>query len=166
MDCYGNLSPLTKSGQQLVFNFYSFKENRLPFNVKVKHFSLISPSPLSTSIHSAYCSLSFNLYIYFLINAFFQENNRITLSFTIITKLGKVGNKWRHCYSWIQKGKPPFHLFPLRGVALQILARPSCDAIFWLLSPTDPRYGPGAMWPPLLPERAEEHQGPSTDCHL
>lgn len=36
MDCYGNLSPLTKSGQHLVFNFFSFKENRLPFNVKVK----------------------------------------------------------------------------------------------------------------------------------
>uniref|UniRef100_A0A674PAH9 Ankyrin 3 n=1 Tax=Takifugu rubripes TaxID=31033 RepID=A0A674PAH9_TAKRU len=36
VDCYGNLSPLTKSGQQLVFNFYSFKENRLPFNVKQK----------------------------------------------------------------------------------------------------------------------------------
>lgn len=36
VDCYGNLSPLTKSGQHLVFNFFSFKENRLPFNVKVK----------------------------------------------------------------------------------------------------------------------------------
>ncbi|XP_051284391.1 ankyrin-3 isoform X16 [Dicentrarchus labrax] len=36
VDCYGNLSPLTKSGQQLVFNFYSFKENRLPFNVKIR----------------------------------------------------------------------------------------------------------------------------------
>lgn len=36
VDCYGNLSPLSKSGQQLVFNFYSFKENRLPFNVKVR----------------------------------------------------------------------------------------------------------------------------------
>uniref|UniRef100_A0A8C4ZX86 Ankyrin 3 n=1 Tax=Gadus morhua TaxID=8049 RepID=A0A8C4ZX86_GADMO len=35
-DCYGNLSPLTKSGHQLVFNFYSFKENRLPFNVKIR----------------------------------------------------------------------------------------------------------------------------------
>ncbi|KAK7901908.1 hypothetical protein WMY93_018677 [Mugilogobius chulae] len=34
IDCYGNLSPLTKSGHQLVFNFFSFKENRLPFNVK------------------------------------------------------------------------------------------------------------------------------------
>ncbi|XP_077960836.1 ankyrin-3 isoform X9 [Gasterosteus aculeatus] len=36
VDCYGNLSPLTKSGQQLVFNFFSFKENRLPFHVKVR----------------------------------------------------------------------------------------------------------------------------------
>ncbi|KAK0132846.1 Ankyrin-3 [Merluccius polli] len=36
VDCYGNLSPLTKSGHQLVFNFYSFKENRLPFNVKIR----------------------------------------------------------------------------------------------------------------------------------
>nr|XP_055032206.1 ankyrin-3 isoform X8 [Misgurnus anguillicaudatus] len=36
VDCYGNLVPLTKSGQQLVFNFYAFKENRLPFCVKVR----------------------------------------------------------------------------------------------------------------------------------
>lgn len=35
MDCYGNLAPLTKGGQQLVLNFYAFKENRLPFCVKV-----------------------------------------------------------------------------------------------------------------------------------
>ncbi|XP_051967996.1 ankyrin-3-like [Xyrauchen texanus] len=36
VDCYGNLVPLTKTGQQLVFNFYAFKENRLPFCVKVR----------------------------------------------------------------------------------------------------------------------------------
>uniref|UniRef100_A0AAY4EXE5 Ankyrin-3-like n=1 Tax=Denticeps clupeoides TaxID=299321 RepID=A0AAY4EXE5_9TELE len=34
--CYGNISPLTKSGQQLICTFYSFKENRLPFNIKVR----------------------------------------------------------------------------------------------------------------------------------
>ncbi|XP_055358620.1 ankyrin-3 isoform X48 [Betta splendens] len=39
VDCYGNLSPLSKSGQQLVFNFFSFKENRLPFNVKIRDLS-------------------------------------------------------------------------------------------------------------------------------
>lgn len=37
VDCYGNLAPLTKAGQQLVLNFYAFKENRLPFCVKVLH---------------------------------------------------------------------------------------------------------------------------------
>ncbi|XP_035306497.1 ankyrin-3 isoform X14 [Cricetulus griseus] len=36
VDCYGNLAPLTKGAQQLVFNFYSFKENRLPFSIKVR----------------------------------------------------------------------------------------------------------------------------------
>ncbi|XP_068957940.1 ankyrin-3 isoform X6 [Petaurus breviceps papuanus] len=36
VDCYGNLAPLTKGGHQLVFNFYAFKENRLPFSVKIR----------------------------------------------------------------------------------------------------------------------------------
>ncbi|XP_036683956.1 ankyrin-3 isoform X3 [Balaenoptera musculus] len=36
VDCYGNLAALTKGGQQLVFNFYAFKENRLPFSIKVR----------------------------------------------------------------------------------------------------------------------------------
>nr|XP_015202083.1 PREDICTED: ankyrin-3 isoform X9 [Lepisosteus oculatus] len=36
VDCYGNLVSLTKAGQQLIFNFYAFKENRLPFCVKVR----------------------------------------------------------------------------------------------------------------------------------
>ncbi|XP_068439855.1 ankyrin-3-like isoform X2 [Clinocottus analis] len=36
VDCYGNLAPLTKGGQQLVLNFFAFKENRLPFCVKVR----------------------------------------------------------------------------------------------------------------------------------
>ncbi|XP_037836674.1 ankyrin-3 isoform X17 [Kryptolebias marmoratus] len=36
VDCYGNLAPLTKAGQQLVLNFFAFKENRLPFCVKVR----------------------------------------------------------------------------------------------------------------------------------
>ncbi|KAB7494140.1 hypothetical protein Anas_01326 [Armadillidium nasatum] len=32
----GNLIPVTKSGDQLAFNFYAFRENRLPFTVRVK----------------------------------------------------------------------------------------------------------------------------------
>uniref|UniRef100_A0A3Q1FZ25 Ankyrin 3 n=1 Tax=Acanthochromis polyacanthus TaxID=80966 RepID=A0A3Q1FZ25_9TELE len=49
VDCYGNLAPLTKAGQQLVLNFYAFKENRLPFCVKVasRLASLLSITPFS-----------------------------------------------------------------------------------------------------------------------
>ncbi|XP_049646471.1 ankyrin-3 isoform X3 [Suncus etruscus] len=36
VDCYGNLAPLAKGGHQLVFNFYAFKENRLPFSIKIR----------------------------------------------------------------------------------------------------------------------------------
>ncbi|KAF5889429.1 ankyrin-3-like isoform X31, partial [Clarias magur] len=35
VQCYGNLSPVNKISQKLVFTFYAFKENRLPFTVKV-----------------------------------------------------------------------------------------------------------------------------------
>lgn len=42
VDCYGNLTPLIKAGQQLVLNFYAFKENRLPFCVKVIHLAHMS----------------------------------------------------------------------------------------------------------------------------
>ncbi|KAG8134512.1 hypothetical protein E2320_007637 [Naja naja] len=34
VDCFGNLIPLTKSGQHHIFSFYAFKENRLPLFVK------------------------------------------------------------------------------------------------------------------------------------
>lgn len=32
----GNLVPITKSGEQLQFSFRAFRENRLPFSVRVK----------------------------------------------------------------------------------------------------------------------------------
>ncbi|XP_067895787.1 ankyrin-2b isoform X9 [Heterodontus francisci] len=35
-DCFGNLVPLTKSGQHHLFSFYAFKENRLALFVKVR----------------------------------------------------------------------------------------------------------------------------------
>lgn len=36
VDCFGNLVPLTKSGQHHIFSFFAFKENRLPLFVKVR----------------------------------------------------------------------------------------------------------------------------------
>lgn len=47
VDCYGNLAPLTKAGQQLILNFYAFKENRLPFCVKVLHSTPLPTTPRS-----------------------------------------------------------------------------------------------------------------------
>ncbi|XP_038592932.1 ankyrin-3-like isoform X19 [Micropterus salmoides] len=70
VDCYGNLSPLTKSGQQLVFNFYSFKENRLPFNVKIRDMGqepcgrlsfLREPKSIKGLPQTAICNLNITL---------------------------------------------------------------------------------------------------------
>lgn len=36
MEFAGNLVPITKSGEQLQFTFKAFKENRLPFSVRVR----------------------------------------------------------------------------------------------------------------------------------
>uniref|UniRef100_A0A1A8H448 Ankyrin 3b n=1 Tax=Nothobranchius korthausae TaxID=1143690 RepID=A0A1A8H448_9TELE len=54
VDCYGNLAPLTKAGQQLVLNFYAFKENRLPFCVKAN----LGPSPSAPASSSPVKSVS------------------------------------------------------------------------------------------------------------
>ncbi len=36
LEFFGNLLPVTKSGDQLSHKFYAFRENRLPFNVRVR----------------------------------------------------------------------------------------------------------------------------------
>uniref|UniRef100_S4RQD0 ZU5 domain-containing protein n=1 Tax=Petromyzon marinus TaxID=7757 RepID=S4RQD0_PETMA len=36
VECFGNLVPLTKAGQQHALSFYAFRENRLPFMVKIR----------------------------------------------------------------------------------------------------------------------------------
>ncbi|KAL1257738.1 hypothetical protein QQF64_010982 [Cirrhinus molitorella] len=70
VDCYGNIAPLAKSGQQLIFNFYAFKENRLPFNVKVRDMGqepcgrisfLREPKIAKGLPQSAICNLNFTL---------------------------------------------------------------------------------------------------------
>uniref|UniRef100_A0A8B9LUI9 Ankyrin 3a n=1 Tax=Astyanax mexicanus TaxID=7994 RepID=A0A8B9LUI9_ASTMX len=70
VDCYGNLAPFSKSSQQLIFTFYAFKENRLPFNVKVRDVGqeacgrlsfLREPKSSKGLPHSAICNLNFTL---------------------------------------------------------------------------------------------------------
>ena len=36
LEFFGNLFPITKSGDQLYHKFHAFRENRLPFNIRVK----------------------------------------------------------------------------------------------------------------------------------
>ncbi|XP_051578066.1 ankyrin-3-like [Myxocyprinus asiaticus] len=73
VECYGNISPLTKSGQQFIFNFYAFKENRLPFNIKVRDMGqepcgrisfLREPKTPKGQSQSAICNLNFTLPTY------------------------------------------------------------------------------------------------------
>ncbi|KAG5263009.1 hypothetical protein AALO_G00281450 [Alosa alosa] len=70
VDCYGNLAPLTKAGQLLVLNFYAFKENRLPFCVKVRDNSqepcgrlsfLRESKPTKVIPQTAVCNLNITL---------------------------------------------------------------------------------------------------------
>ncbi|XP_052009141.1 ankyrin-3-like [Xyrauchen texanus] len=70
VECYGNISALTKSGQQLIFSFYAFKENRLPFNIKVRDMGqepcgrisfLREPKTTKGLPQSAICNLNFSL---------------------------------------------------------------------------------------------------------
>uniref|UniRef100_UPI00398F4B32 ankyrin-2b isoform X6 n=1 Tax=Pristiophorus japonicus TaxID=55135 RepID=UPI00398F4B32 len=72
-DCFGNLVPLTKSGQHHLFSFYAFKENRLALFVKVRdttqepcgRLSFIK-EPKSTRglVQHAICNLNITLPLY------------------------------------------------------------------------------------------------------
>uniref|UniRef100_UPI00358E28FC ankyrin-3-like isoform X3 n=1 Tax=Myxine glutinosa TaxID=7769 RepID=UPI00358E28FC len=70
VECFGNLVPLTKSGQHHVFNFYAFRENRLPFFVKVRDATqepcgrlsfMNEPKSARGLPHNAVCNLNITL---------------------------------------------------------------------------------------------------------
>nr|XP_014347613.1 PREDICTED: ankyrin-2 isoform X7 [Latimeria chalumnae] len=70
VDCFGNLVPLTKSGQHHLFSFYAFKENRLPLFVKVRDTTqepcgrlsfMKEPKSSRGLVHQAICNLNFTL---------------------------------------------------------------------------------------------------------
>ncbi|XP_077061208.1 ankyrin-2 isoform X1 [Siphateles boraxobius] len=72
-DCFGNLVPLTKSGQHHVFSFYAFKENRLSLFIKIRDSTQESCGRLSFTKeprtyrslnHNAICNLNICLPIY------------------------------------------------------------------------------------------------------
>ncbi|XP_033015988.1 ankyrin-2 isoform X49 [Lacerta agilis] len=70
VDCFGNLVPLTKSGQHHIFSFYAFKENRLPLFVKVRDTTqepcgrlsfMKEPKSSRGLVHQAICNLNITL---------------------------------------------------------------------------------------------------------
>uniref|UniRef100_A0A6Q2Z3I7 Ankyrin 2a, neuronal n=1 Tax=Esox lucius TaxID=8010 RepID=A0A6Q2Z3I7_ESOLU len=72
-DCFGNLVPLTKSGQHHVFSFYAFKENRLALFIKIRDSAqepcgrlsfTKEPRTYRSLTHNAICNLNITLPTY------------------------------------------------------------------------------------------------------
>ncbi|XP_051993153.1 LOW QUALITY PROTEIN: ankyrin-2-like [Xyrauchen texanus] len=72
-DCFGNLVPLTKSGQHHVFSFYAFKENRLSLFIKIRDSTqepcgrlsfTKEPRTYRSLNHNAICNLNICLPVY------------------------------------------------------------------------------------------------------
>ncbi|XP_015258826.1 PREDICTED: ankyrin-3-like isoform X17 [Cyprinodon variegatus] len=69
-DCFGNLVPLTKSGQHHLFSFYAFKENRLALFIKIRDNTqepcgrlsfMKEPRNYRSLQHNAICNLNITL---------------------------------------------------------------------------------------------------------
>ncbi|XP_074486289.1 uncharacterized protein ank2a isoform X7 [Sebastes fasciatus] len=72
-DCFGNLVPLTKSGQHHMFSFFAFKENRLALFIKIRDTAqepcgrlsfTKEPRTYRTLNHNAICNLNITLPTY------------------------------------------------------------------------------------------------------
>ncbi|XP_058250483.1 ankyrin-2b isoform X13 [Hemibagrus wyckioides] len=72
-DCFGNLVPLTKSGQHHIFSFFAFKENRLALFIKIRDNTqepcgrlsfMKEPRSYRSLAHDAICNLNITLPIY------------------------------------------------------------------------------------------------------
>ncbi|XP_032355865.1 ankyrin-2 isoform X4 [Etheostoma spectabile] len=72
-DCFGNLVPLTKSGQHHVFSFFAFKENRLALFIKIRDTAqepcgrlsfTKEPRTYRALNHNAICNLNITLPTY------------------------------------------------------------------------------------------------------
>ncbi|TMS23139.1 Ankyrin-1 [Larimichthys crocea] len=72
-DCFGNLVPLTKSGQHHVFSFFAFKENRLALFIKIRDTAqepcgrlsfTKEPRTYRSLTHNAICNLNITLPAY------------------------------------------------------------------------------------------------------
>uniref|UniRef100_A0A668TNX0 Ankyrin 2a, neuronal n=1 Tax=Oreochromis aureus TaxID=47969 RepID=A0A668TNX0_OREAU len=87
-DCFGNLVPLTKSGQHHVFSFYAFKENRLALFIKIRdtaqepcgRLSFTKEPRTYRSLNlNAICNLNITLPPYSKVKTNGQENGEVDL---------------------------------------------------------------------------------------
>ncbi|KAM7113700.1 ankyrin-2 isoform 5-T5 [Ciconia maguari] len=85
VDCFGNLVPLTKSGQHHIFSFFAFKENRLPLFVKVRDTTqepcgrlsfMKEPKSTRGLVHQAICNLNITLPIYTKVDMTSEKNQQ------------------------------------------------------------------------------------------
>ncbi|XP_074922287.1 ankyrin-2 isoform X18 [Chelonoidis abingdonii] len=85
VDCFGNLVPLTKSGQHHIFSFYAFKENRLPLFVKVRDSTqepcgrlsfMKEPKSTRGLVHQAICNLNITLPLYTKVDMTSEKNQQ------------------------------------------------------------------------------------------
>ncbi|KAM6401708.1 ankyrin-2 isoform 21-T21 [Pluvialis apricaria] len=85
VDCFGNLVPLTKSGQHHIFSFFAFKENRLPLFVKVRDTTqepcgrlsfMKEPKSTRGLVHQAICNLNITLPVYTKIDMTSEKNQQ------------------------------------------------------------------------------------------
>ncbi|XP_074679601.1 ankyrin-2 isoform X40 [Strix aluco] len=85
VDCFGNLVPLTKSGQHHIFSFFAFKENRLPLFVKVRDTTqepcgrlsfMKEPKSTRGLVHQAICNLNITLPVYTKVDMTSEKNQQ------------------------------------------------------------------------------------------
>ncbi|XP_048159978.1 ankyrin-2-like isoform X21 [Corvus hawaiiensis] len=95
VDCFGNLVPLTKSGQHHIFSFFAFKENRLPLFVKVRDSTqepcgrlsfMKEPKSTRGLVHQAICNLNITLPIYTKVDVTSEKNDETESTETSVLK--------------------------------------------------------------------------------
>uniref|UniRef100_A0A3B3YNJ2 Ankyrin 2a, neuronal n=1 Tax=Poecilia mexicana TaxID=48701 RepID=A0A3B3YNJ2_9TELE len=100
-DCFGNLVPLTKSGQHHVFSFFAFKENRLALFIKIRDTAqepcgrlsfTKEPRTYRTLHHNAICNLNITLPTYSKVTDWQDDTDRKEETLAIIADL--LGFSW------------------------------------------------------------------------
>ncbi|XP_070848946.1 ankyrin-2b isoform X23 [Chaetodon trifascialis] len=104
-DCFGNLVPLTKSGQHHLFSFFAFKENRLALFIKIRDNTqepcgrlsfMKEPRNYRSLTQNAICNLNITLPSYCKESDSDQEQEEETSR--TLEKYRTYGERVRHCH--------------------------------------------------------------------